>query len=185
MGCKEYTPQDWFAYCEFYDNNCEECQNCPNKSIDITTALLRQECIAFYDVFKHLEQHLECSGIVEKSLAHDMPTLILVPYVVNGAFACELALKYVLINNKLSFRLADGHNLKYLFDLLPQNVQIELKDRLKTAANIDDEKLEENIELLSHSFVQWRYYFSNIEKGICQSSFFGILVNELCAYILQ
>lgn len=158
-----------------------------NKTVDITTTIILQECVAFYDVFKDLGKRLEHSGIVAESIDNiRQPTLLSVPYIVNGAFACELALKFILIENQISFCISSkGHDLEYLFDLLPQSEKQSLQNLLKKAGNIDDARLKENILFLSDSFNQWRYLFTNIDKGMAYNSFFSIFVNELCNYVLS
>lgn len=187
MSTKRYIPTPNPAICANYDDNSEECRNCKNKSIDITTTLILQECEAFYDVFKNLEKRLEHSGIVEESTDNTgQPTLLSVPYIVNGAFACELALKYILVKNQIDFCISSkGHDLEYLFNLLPQAEKQTLRNLLKNADNIDDDSLEENILILSDSFNQWRYYFANIDKGLTYNSFFSVFVNQLCNYIFS
>ena len=97
MSEKRYIPTSNPAYCADYDEYSEECKNCNNKSVDITIATILQECAAFYDVFKGLEKRLKSSGIVETPPEYKNPILLEVPYIVNGAFACELALKYLLV----------------------------------------------------------------------------------------
>jgi hypothetical protein len=79
--------------------------------VDITIATILQECAAFYDIFKELENN----GIVETPAEHRNPTLLEVPYIINGAFACELALKYILVENQINFCISvRGHDLEYL-----------------------------------------------------------------------
>jgi len=185
LSGKRYIPTSNSAYCADYDEHSEECKNCNNKSVDITIATTLQECAAFYDVFKGLEKRLENSGIVETPPEYKNPTLLEVPYIVNGAFACELALKYLLVENHISFCIsAKGHNLEYLFDLLPPSVKQPLKDKLKNAGNITDTELRENIHLHADSFNQWRYLFANIENNVYYNKFFNVLVNQLCLYVL-
>ena len=185
MSGKRYIPTSNPAYCADYDEHSEECKNCNNKSVDITIATILQECAAFYDVFKGLEKRLENNGIVDTPSEYKNPTLLEVPYIVNGAFACELALKYLLVENHISFCIsAKGHNLEYLFDLLPPSVKQPLKAKLKKAGNINDAELRENIHLHADSFNQWRYLFTNIENNTYYNKFFSILVNQLCSYVL-
>lgn len=185
MSGKRYVPAPNLAYCADYDEHSEECKNCKNKSVDITIATIFQECAAFYDVFKGLEKRLENSGIVETPSEHRNPTLLVVPYIVNGAFACELALKYILVENQISFCIsARGHDLEYLFSLLPPSIRQSLKAKLKKAADIDDTELIKNIHLHADSFNQWRYMFANINENMYYNSFFGIFVNQICTYVL-
>ena len=183
---KRYTPTPNPAYCAAYDEHSEECRNCNNKSVDITLATILQECAAFYDVFKGLEKRLEDSGIVETPPEHRNPTLLAVPYIVNGAFACELALKYLLVKNQISFCISSkGHDLEYLFGLLPPPLKQSLKDKLKNAANIDETELRKNMHLHADSFNQWRYMFANIGDNMYYNTFFGVFVNLICSYVLS
>lgn len=185
MSEKRYIPTSNPANCADYDEHSAECKICNNKSVDITIATILQECAAFYDVFKGLEKRLEYSGIVENLPEYKHPTLLEVPYIVNGAFACELALKYLLVENRISFCIfAKGHNLEYLFDLLPPSIKQPLKAKLKKAGNINDAELRENIHLHADSFNQWRYLFTNTENNMYYNKFFSILVNQLCSYVL-
>ncbi len=186
MSAKRYIPTPNPASCSYYDDNSEECRNCKNKSVDITTTIILQECAAFYDVFKGLEKRLENSGIVETPPEHENPTLLVVPYIVNGAFACELALKYLLVENQISFCIsAQGHDLEYLFGLLPPQLRQSLKDKLKKAANIDETKLRKNIHLHAESYNQRRYMFQYIDDNMYYNKFFGVFVNLLCSYVLS
>lgn len=78
------------------------------------------------------------------------------PTMVNSAFACELFLKTILILHNIDYMKAlkkgEGHKLKPLFDLLPNQ---EYKDYLQIGT-----KQEFKSELQEHSgdFVDWRYY---------------------------
>ena len=185
MSEKNYIPVPNLDYCASYDEHSEECKKCNNKTVDITIATILQECAAFYDVFKGLEKRLEHSGIVETLPEHKNPVLLEVPYIVNGAFACELALKYLLIENQISFCISSkGHNLEYLFELLPVSVKRLLKAKLKAAANIDDTELRKNIHLHADSFNQWRYLSANIDGNTYYNKFFNVFVNQLCTYVL-
>lgn len=186
MSEKRYIPTPNLAYCADYDEHSEECKNCNNKSVDITIATILQECAAFYDVFKGLESRLANSGIVNTPPEHKNPVLLQVPYIVNGAFACELALKYLLVENQISFCIsAKGHNLEYLFDLLPPPIKQSLKAKLKKAGNMNDTELRENIHLHADSFNQWRYLFSYIGDNMYYNKFFGVFVNQICTYVLS
>lgn len=185
MRKKIYTATPNLAYCESYDDKSEKCQNCTNKSIDITSATIYQECVAFYDVYKSLEKRLESSGIHNDPSGNHIPTLLSVPYIVNGAFACELALKYVLIENQINFCYTDGHNLKYLFNLLPQRDKNNIENILKMKTNLDSILLYKEIDLIADSFIKWRYYFQNIDNGMPNTIFFHIFVNNVCSYIIE
>ena len=186
MSTNRYIPTPNLAWCADYDEHSEECRNCNNKSVDITIATIFQECAAFYDVFKGLEKRLENSGIVETPPEHENPTLLVVPYIVNGAFACELALKYLLVENQISFCISvKGHDLEYLFGLLPPRLKQSLKDKLKKAANIDETELRKNIHLHAESYNQWRYMFQYIDNNMYYNKFFGVFVNLLCSYVLS
>lgn len=81
------------------------------------------------------------------------------PVMVNAAFSCEIFLKSILILHDIDYRKqlkhGEGHKLKSLFDLLPDQ---RYKDFLQTGSQDDFEKA-----LIKHSadFENWRYYMEN------------------------
>ena len=60
--------------------------------------IILPECQAFYIAFLQLEKQLKNSGLHNDKPDDNLPPLLSVPYMVNGAFASELALKYMLIH---------------------------------------------------------------------------------------
>lgn len=78
------------------------------------------------------------------------------PTMVNAAFSCEMFLKSILILHDIDYwkrlKHGEGHKLKPLFDLLPEQWY---KDFLQTGTRDNFEKA-----LIEHSadFENWRYY---------------------------
>lgn len=77
--------------------------------------------------------------------------IVSIPGFVNGFFACELYMKY-LIDDKEKIK---GHNLGNFFSLLDISIQEQLK-------SIDCDprfSLEDLLHKVGEGFVQWRYIF--------------------------
>lgn len=84
--------------------------------------------------------------------------MMIVPFVVNASFACELFLKTLAQLEGVRLR---GHTLNELFAALPMQVRKQLYHAWITAdrrESLDDsETLEAVLNGLSNSFVEWRY----------------------------
>ena len=84
--------------------------------------------------------------------------LLIVPFVVNASFACELFLKALAHRGGVSLR---GHNLPELLAALPVQERQRLDEAWTAAANLISnevpEILESVVNKLSNSFVDWRY----------------------------
>ena len=92
MG-KEYLHNPITIRCADYDEPSEKCANCPCNDFDASIGVLYQEIDAFYEVFKQIELRFKNTGISNLRTTERTLMLLSVPYTVNGAFACELALK--------------------------------------------------------------------------------------------
>lgn len=80
------------------------------------------------------------------------------PFAVNAMFSCELFLKAILICEQTQENIRT-HKIRELFDMLPQNVQTDIKKSYSN--NADD--LDILIDEISNKFVEWRYAF---EKAV-------------------
>lgn len=91
----------------------------------------------------------------------DDPLMYLVPKLVNGAFAVEVTLKAILTEQDIDYD--KEHNLKVLFDKLPQNIQKEFWEFLcsKKPEYTDIKKRDEELVIMSDAFIKWRYCFEN------------------------
>lgn len=105
---------------------------------------------AFYNAFIALEQ---ISDPV------DDPMLLLIPRIVNGAFAAEITLKAILTEQGINYD--KEHILKVLFDKLPRNIQNDFWEFLcsKKPEYSDVEKRDKELVIMSDAFIKWRYSF--------------------------
>ncbi len=102
--------------------------------------------MAFYNVAS--KTRLEEIGVA------DFLKGMMFPFVVNGAFSCELFIKAIMIHHSINNEFYKGHNLKDLFNCLPQN------DRTAIERLYNKNSRKNLYEFLSESgdaFVSWRY----------------------------
>lgn len=84
-----------------------------------------------------------------------------IPWVVNGAFACELGLKYILTQNDISFKRE--HYLHALFNLLPLKDKLAISKELHdNYPNCSDKQLNQDILLISNAFCDFRYSYEHL-----------------------
>lgn len=100
----------------------------------------------FYETWRMLDK-------VTNLTAVDVYTI---PWIVNGAFACELGLKYILTQNAISYK--KEHYLHRLFELLPYKDQMLIfKDLCQKCPDYSNEQLMQEILLVSDAFCNFRY----------------------------
>lgn len=91
----------------------------------------------------------------------------IIPSIVNSTFAIELYLKAILTYKHISYKTKNkGHNLKYLFGLVPIEVQniIKLKYESETKKSHNlclYNGLQEYLDSEYNSFEMWRYIFDD------------------------
>lgn len=185
MSKKTYVHSPILIKCSDYDSTSQICQNCTCNNFDVSVCAIYQECSAFYYVFQSIESKFKKNGITSEKIDEEFPTLLSVPYIVNGAFICELSLKCILITNNIEFELNKGHCLEYLFYLLPLDIKTELTQILKKESGLSDEEITNSIHYYNNAFVKWRYYFSNLDDNMSHTNFFSILVHTLYEYIYR
>lgn len=185
MASKEYIPTHDLAYCSQFDPTSPICQNCDCSHVDIEEAIILQECQAFYTVFLQLEKQLKNSGLHNDKSDENLPPLLSVPYMVNGAFACELALKYLLISNNVAFDMVKGHNLEYLFQLLPTEQKCHLKELIKNNSNLDDKAFQDGLNSIADTFNKQRYRFNYYNQNLSTHILFNPFVHVLCKFALK
>lgn len=107
----------------------------------------------------------------------DSPMLLLVPRLVNGAFAVEVTLKAILTEQGIDY--AKEHNIKVLFDLLPKDIQNDFWDFLtsKKPEYADTQKREKELVIMSDAFVKWRYCFESNNPPAFDSNFLSAFAN--------
>lgn len=103
---------------------------------------------AFYNAYIALEQ-----------LKPEDALLLVVPRLVNGSFSVELIIKAILTEKNIAYE--KDHNLKVLFEMLPLDIQEKIWQYLveKAPEYSDKTKRENELLLMSETFVKWRYYF--------------------------
>lgn len=105
---------------------------------------------SFYNTYKLLSTKVTSDNFNEYSI----------PYAVNGAFACELALKYILNSEKIGY--SKTHLLHELFNLLPPNKKIAIIEDMKfDFPSLTDEEIKTVIFLISNTFEDLRYFYEN------------------------
>ena len=130
-------------------------------------------CVGFYNVYCDIHNEINKPHSLDDIM--NIATLS-VPHIVNGAFACELALKSVL-DNQTAKKL--GHKLYNIFtnQAFPDEYRKAIINFFIDKGHSEDEF---NKVLLDSSelFVKWRYYY---EKGsITTPDNFGLLVDSIC-----
>ena len=113
---------------------------------------------------------------------HEGIPSLMSPFVVNGALAVELALKFLIFKEKGSYECI--HNLQRLFDQLPDCHKNALTEIICKQAHQNDETLKFNLTNISNLFEDFRYSFGKEHVGY--TNFFNEFVHIVCEYaILQ
>lgn len=169
---------------------CEYRKKCEEGNNSLTVKMIILECESFYYLFKQLEEFEKLPFLVlsenketiddYKKRHEGMPSLTL-PFVENGAFAAELALKFLIFKEKGSFDCT--HNLQCLFEQLPdchKNVLIEM---ICEQAHQNKETLKLNLANISNLFEDFRYAFGKEHLGY--TNFFNEFVHIVCEYAIS
>lgn len=176
---------------EYYPKSKKECEVCSDrdKCDDLTSHIILLDCRSFYYTYNLLEPYNQFTGDKERHKKEieqyfeeqqNRPTLLF-PWVVNGALATELALKYLTFRETRSF--TKTHNLKQLYQELPLAHKSELLTRFNIKAHQNEETLLLNLEGFSEAFVYFRYPFSMGSFGI--SGVFHDFVKIVCEYVFE
>lgn len=88
----------------------------------------------------------KASEILNECEAH-----VMIPQIVNAAFACELLLKAIVIMEQKREERFRGHKLSELFEMMKPETQVVIKRK----ANIFD--WDGFMKESSNAFVEWRY----------------------------
>lgn len=180
-----------FRDCPTPDIECSECQ-WSNSCQEATIQAILSDCKSFYYVYCWLDQESKMpvnNGNQEqfdekidryiKKLAAQ-PNLM-IPKCTNGAFAVELAMKFLYAREHKSYD--NIHNLKDLFQHLPEIHKDELLDRIKIQAHQTEETIEAQLPFFSDAFVRSRYFFEHGSFGL--SGLFDPFVKIVCEYALE
>lgn len=83
-----------------------------------------------------------------------------IPWIVNGSFACEVGMKYILQQNNIEFDKV--HLLHELYNLLPDSHKMAItKELFEKFPSYTLEQLNQEILLLSDAFCNFRYFYEN------------------------
>lgn len=112
----------------------------------------------FYDAYKRCTEPK--NGYIDE-YCRECYKVVNVPAIVNGAFACEL---YIKAN--LSQDIA-GHELKALFDYLPEEKKNEIEQRVSDKLKWDNDSFnfEDTLAKFSNAFPFWRYIHEKDSLG--------------------
>lgn len=102
-----------------------------------------------------------------------------IPSSVNFCLSIELSLKELLSQNNIDFEKT--HNIKALYDFLPEAIKLFLETALSKILEIDKDNISKKIDAISNTFVEWRYYGidewpnKQLEFVFCEA-FAGVLI---------
>lgn len=183
--------------CPNFDKNNDDCKSCNNqennRSLYIKMIIL--ECKSFFSTFKLIEPYIiEYEKKIKNSTfdknAYENKLLYQFSYVVNGAFAAELAIKYLLTLADIDFcRGSKGHNLLDLYKKLLLNKKSIEQDRKNIISALceqgkqKEDTILKNLESLQDCYNNFRYCFSN--NIASYNNFFGVFINVICNYAID
>lgn len=121
------------------------------------------------EMFRHACAFCECADMAYKEEKH--PTADIswydLPAIVQSAFACEVFLKAICLFHDIELKplckRKQGHDLKVLYDALPQEIREQIKMEVSHG---DKEKWTDwrgiqIIDEISNAFVEWRYSYEH------------------------
>lgn len=98
--------------------------------------------------------------VLDEKVKNGKTNCYLIPWIVNGSFACEVGIKYILVQNQIGFK--KEHLLHELYNLLPDKHKVEIsKDLYEQCPGYTMEHINQEILLLSDSFCNFRYSYEN------------------------
>lgn len=179
---------------EYYPKSKAECIGCPDRDkCDAQTShLILVDCKSFYYTYNLLEPYNRMPELTENEEQqkeimeqyleeHEKHPILLFPWIVNGALAAELALKFLTFRETKSFETT--HDLRKLYRQLPTVHKSELLERLKIQAHQNEETLTQNLESFAEAFVCFRYPFGRGSFGI--NGIFHDFVKIVCEYAFE
>lgn len=154
----------------------------------LTMSSILYECEGFYRIFKALLP--KCFFVFPQSKdeyeIYKENDKLFDALVVNGAFAAELAMKYLYFRaNGNSFKTLRGHDLFELYQMIPDSDRSVISVRLEEGKHSDEKSsVNELINDLRNHFIDYRYSYERVEgKGI--NIFFKTFVCSLCDYAIS
>lgn len=183
--------------CPNFDKSSTDCTKCKHEkeNRELTAKLILLECKSFYNTFKIIEPYIlknEMNIRYSVYNAEDSTnaTLYQFSYVVNGAFATELAIKYLLTLANIDYCKGErGHNLLDLYNKLSLNKKSIVEDKTEIDKCLCKEGQQSknsiltNLTSIQDCYNRFRYCFSY--NGAGYSGFFNVFVNVLCSYAID
>lgn len=171
---------------------CENKDNCNKINKDLTFKMILIDCEGFYYIFKELESFIHfptLTGDIEKyeqeileyEKKHENIPFLKPQMVVNGTLAVELALKSLIFKENEEFECI--HNLKKLFDQLPEPHKSILTDKIYQEAHQNAETMAINLSNISNLFEKYRYVFEQVNIGY--SNFLNDFIHIVCDYAIS
>ena len=121
------------------------------------------------EMFRHACTFCECADMALEKHMHDTADIgfYTSAATINSAFACEVFMKaichYLDIDLKPLFKKKKGHDLKALYDVLPQELKEQLK--MKVSHGYMDMWINpfgfEYLVDISNAFQRWRYSYES------------------------
>jgi len=115
--------------------------------------VMASNSIMFFQSSKVLKKVLDATALSEDK--HIMANFF-IPYIVNQAFAAEMAMKAILSKEAINYKKI--HKLDELFYELPNQIQLDIADRIKTQFNFIHDEFEQQLCKVGSAFVDWRYF---------------------------
>lgn len=173
-----------FNYDKYAKEEIDLTEERKNSILKMSKQTMLENCHAFYKVFLNpadkcfLKTDIAFVGLdIYKECQ-----LLFMPCIVNGALVAELALKYISYLIKNTFILT--HDLKMLFDDLPQKQKEQLELELGKFERIKGRSLYDGIDLLRSNFEKFRYEFE-FKESYEVDIFFKAFVCTICNYALS
>ena len=167
-----------------------ECQNSDSSSFTAKEILI--DCEAFYFAFKCLEE-IEKRPVLNGNLGEYTETVrgynemhkslpnLTPPFVANGTLAAELALKFLIFKETAAFDCI--HNLKKLYEQLPEQHKTVLTDRICSQSHQNIQSLDFQLTNIANHFEDFRYFFGKSALGF--SGFLMDFIHIVCDYALS
>lgn len=127
----------------------------------------------FYETWRMLDKATNLTAVNVYTL----------PWIVNGAFACELGLKYILTQNEISYK--KEHYLHRLFELLPNEDRVAILNELyEKCPDYSNDQITREILLVSDAFCNFRYSYEHTltsNLSFCKV-WFEAIFNQVATY---
>lgn len=175
-----------------------ECQDCNNREnckngdaagdlnyiiFDLEGFFYLAKRIETFMMYPKLDGDLEKyrQDMIEYKKKHEGIPDLIPQFVVNGAFAAELALKAITFKERREFEYC--HNLHRLFYQLPEPHKTVLIEKICRELHQNEETLSISLKNIADLFENFRYCFEHRVVGF--SNFFNDFIHIICDYAIS